>query len=107
MEKPRCSSCERGFEDALREEVITRTVINEKDVVTLHDLNQIYIYDLEKAPHANLNHCSEKLKAKLEKSEPLANAIGFCQMCNGGKFASYIIYNMKMSVGEDVKQLHS
>jgi len=76
---------------------------SKKAVLKLVDLNKMYIAELENTPHANPDHRSGKLKARLEKHKLFADTIAFCPIGGDGRFQSYLVYNNRMTVGEAVK----
>lgn len=84
-------------------QAIREIVIAGRNVLHLSDLRAIYVSHLEKTPFPNSNYRGDKLKLKLEKWQEFQGLIGFCHVRADRQFTSYIVYSLKMDIGEAIK----
>ena len=88
----------KAFNDVCK--VIDKEVLQDKTIVKLADLVQIYISSLQETNYPNANYRGEKLKLKLEKHEKYYNKVSFCCL---GTFKSYILYSNDIDMHRAMK----
>jgi len=80
---------------------LSKSVIQEKHLITLSDLRIAYVTELKNHDCSNADYHGKKLKSKLENCS-LHRFLGFSQIEKCGCIVDYIIYNAKLSVSDAV-----